>query len=146
MFNKFSAENMLKWETKLKCTTSWFSLPIYLKCRSGIKSQYGQGSHWRMRRQETEFASVSAYESEVSVRRRGRHEIAPLLYSNGPTHEPPAGAQSGSWKQGTIKITRICSIVSEMQWEVMQIPHYVSILKSYIGDLNEATHGFLYTA
>lgn len=144
MFNKFSAENMLKWETKLKCTTSWLSLPIYLKYCSGIRSQYGQGSHRRMRRQETEF--VSAYESEVSVRRQGRYEIAPVLYSNGPTQEPPAAAQSGSLKQGTIKITRICWIVSEMQWDVMQITHYVSILKSYIGDLNEAAHGFLYTA
>lgn len=95
-------------QLKIKCTTSWFFLPMYIKYCSGIRSQDGQGGHWRMWRKETEFESISTY-----ARSRWGEEGGMSVPLFSIAMYPPTGHH---WKQGTIKITRICWIVSETQW------------------------------
>lgn len=106
-FNKFSAENVLTWEIKLRQNVLLhdFFFPISLKYCSEIRGQYGQGSHWRMRGKETEFESVSTCYSGVSVSRGGKTGKCPpsLQQCAKPTSHQLACSQA-AWSKVLLKL------------------------------------------
>lgn len=70
-------------------------LLIHSKHHSGTRDQYKQGSHWRMRRKETEVKSIKYLAEWGLSEQRGERWKVPLISIAMKPPQTPAEAQSG---------------------------------------------------